>query len=110
MNDKPDIGLVDPHPEGDRREIEAIVLEGQRLGIGALRLDVLESELGGALACLLQHLLGEVGGDDVVAQTRSGKQVLNVRGDTKAMICKPVSGDTVAVVGENRKVLVFALT
>ncbi|WP_282129885.1 DNA topoisomerase IV subunit A [Roseobacter litoralis] len=44
---------------------------------------------------------------DVVAQTRTGKQVLNVRGDTRAMICKAVQGDTVAVVGENRKVLVF---
>ena len=47
--------------------------------------------------------------DDVVAQTRSGKQVLNVRGDTRARVCKPVGGDSVAVVGENRKVLVFPL-
>ena len=47
--------------------------------------------------------------DDVVAQTRSGKQVLNVRGDARALVCKPVQGDRVAVVGENRKVLVFAL-
>ncbi|WP_298974858.1 DNA topoisomerase IV subunit A [uncultured Roseobacter sp.] len=47
--------------------------------------------------------------DDVVAQTRSGKQVLNVRGDTRALVCKPVQGDSIAVVGENRKVLVFGL-
>ncbi len=46
---------------------------------------------------------------DVVAQTRSGKQVLNVRGDVKALVCKPIAGDRVAVVGENRKVLVFGL-
>ncbi len=46
---------------------------------------------------------------DVIAQTRTGKQVLNVRGDVRAKICKPVSGDAVAVVGENRKVLVFPL-
>ncbi|WP_439521314.1 DNA topoisomerase IV subunit A [Marivita sp.] len=46
---------------------------------------------------------------DVVAQTRAGKQVLNVRGDVRAKVCKPVTGDAVAVVGENRKVLVFAL-
>ena len=46
--------------------------------------------------------------DDVVAQTRSGKQVLNVRGDVRAQVCKPVAGDHVACVGENRKVLVFA--
>ncbi|WP_092841390.1 DNA topoisomerase IV subunit A [Roseovarius lutimaris] len=47
--------------------------------------------------------------DEVVAQTRSGKQVLNVRGDIRAKVCRPVSGDHVACVGENRKVLVFAL-
>ncbi|MGJ5620041.1 DNA topoisomerase IV subunit A [Sulfitobacter sp. MF3-043] len=47
--------------------------------------------------------------DDVIAQTRSGKQVLNVRGDVSARVCRPVSGDSVATVGENRKVLVFGL-
>ncbi|GFE50959.1 DNA topoisomerase 4 subunit A [Roseobacter cerasinus] len=47
--------------------------------------------------------------EEVVAQTRSGKQVLNVRGETRALVCKPVTGDSVAVVGENRKVLVFGL-
>lgn len=47
--------------------------------------------------------------DEVVAQTRSGKQVLNVRGETRALICRPVTGDSVATVGENRKVLVFGL-
>jgi len=46
---------------------------------------------------------------EVVAQTRAGKQVLNVRGETRALVCKPVSGDSIAAVGENRKVLVFAL-
>ncbi|WP_281967596.1 DNA topoisomerase IV subunit A [Roseovarius nanhaiticus] len=48
--------------------------------------------------------------DEVVAQTRSGKQVLNVRAPARAMVCKPVTGDHVAVVGENRKVLIFALS
>ncbi|MFG6543314.1 DNA gyrase C-terminal beta-propeller domain-containing protein, partial [Sulfitobacter sp. M22298] len=48
--------------------------------------------------------------DDVVAQTRSGKQVLNVRGEgVTALVCHPVTGDSVATVGENRKVLVFGL-
>ncbi len=46
---------------------------------------------------------------EVVAQTKSGKQVLNVRGDVSALVCKPVTGDSVATVGENRKVLVFPL-
>ena len=48
--------------------------------------------------------------DEVLAQTRGGKQVLNVRAPTRALVCKPVTGDHVAVVGENRKVLVFALS
>ncbi|SMX30877.1 DNA topoisomerase 4 subunit A [Actibacterium lipolyticum] len=47
--------------------------------------------------------------DDVVAQTRTGKQVLNVRGDVLAKVCRTVVGDSVACVGENRKVLVFAV-
>jgi topoisomerase-4 subunit A len=47
--------------------------------------------------------------DEVLAQTRSGKQVLNLRADARALICKPIDGDHVAVVGDNRKLLVFAL-
>ncbi|MEM9969344.1 MAG: DNA topoisomerase IV subunit A [Pseudomonadota bacterium] len=47
--------------------------------------------------------------NDVVAQTKSGKQVLNVRGAVTARVCKPVAGDTIATVGENRKVLVFPI-
>ncbi|CRK75375.1 DNA topoisomerase IV subunit A [Nereida ignava] len=47
--------------------------------------------------------------DEVIAQTRGGKQVLNVRAPNTAAVCRPVLGDHVAVVGENRKVLVFAL-
>jgi topoisomerase IV subunit A len=47
--------------------------------------------------------------DEVLAQTRTGRQVLNVRGDTVAKVCRAVAGDHVACVGENRKVLVFAL-
>ena len=47
---------------------------------------------------------------DVVANTRKGKQVLNVSGPDKALVCTPAQGDTVAVVGENRKLLVFALS
>ncbi|WP_299852171.1 DNA topoisomerase IV subunit A [uncultured Roseovarius sp.] len=47
--------------------------------------------------------------DDVLAQTRSGKQVLNVKDGVRAHVCQPVTGDHVACVGENRKVLVFPL-
>ncbi|MGR3584710.1 MAG: DNA gyrase subunit A, partial [Pseudooceanicola nanhaiensis] len=47
--------------------------------------------------------------DEILAQTRSGKQVLNVKEGVRALLCKPASGDHVACVGENRKVLVFPL-
>ena len=46
-----------------------------------------------------------VAAPDILAQTKAGKQVLN--GD--ALLCKPVGGDHVAVVGSNRKLLVFPL-
>ena len=48
--------------------------------------------------------------DEVLAQTRAGKQVLNLRDGARALICRPVAGDHVAVVGDNRKMLVFALS
>lgn len=47
--------------------------------------------------------------NDVIAQTRSGKQVLNLPAGAKAKICKPIEGDHVAVIGKNRKMLVFKL-
>jgi topoisomerase-4 subunit A len=46
---------------------------------------------------------------DVIAQTRTGKQVLNVKDKVVAKICQPVTGDHLACVGENRKVLLFPL-
>ena len=46
---------------------------------------------------------------DIVAQTRSGKQVLNVKDEDRAKICHAVNGDHVAVVSENGKFLVFPL-
>ena len=45
---------------------------------------------------------------EVLAQTRAGKQVLNL-GASTARLCKRITGDHVAVVGENRKVLVFGI-
>ena len=48
--------------------------------------------------------------DDVVAQTRNGKQVLNLGTQAEAAACAPVRGDAVAVIGENRKILAFPLS
>ncbi|MGY2994939.1 DNA topoisomerase IV subunit A [Mesorhizobium sp. URHB0026] len=48
--------------------------------------------------------------EEVVANTRKGKQVMNVKAPDEAKRCVPVTGDHLAIVGENRKMLVFALS
>lgn len=48
--------------------------------------------------------------DDVTANTRKGKQILNVDAGAKTVICAGAEGDHVAVVGQNRKLIVFPLT
>ncbi|MBI1180742.1 MAG: DNA topoisomerase IV subunit A [Alphaproteobacteria bacterium] len=48
-----------------------------------------------------------VDADGALAQTKNGKQVLNLNDKAKARVCVPAVGDTIAVVGENRKLLVF---
>jgi topoisomerase-4 subunit A len=50
-----------------------------------------------------------VKGEDLLAEKRTGKQVLVVDGGAEAVVCAPVAGDSVAVLGENRKLLVFPL-
>jgi topoisomerase IV subunit A len=48
--------------------------------------------------------------DEVLASTRKGKQVLNVAAGDEAAVCAPAEGDSVAVIGENRKLLLFPLS
>ena len=47
---------------------------------------------------------------EMVANTRKGKQVMNVSMPDEAKLVVPVRGDHVAVVGENRKMLIFPLS
>ena len=47
--------------------------------------------------------------EDVVANTRKGRQVLNVDAKETARLIVTVEGDHVAVIGENRKLLCFPL-
>ena len=51
-----------------------------------------------------------VASDEVLAQTKAGKQVLSLGAGVKTAVCRKVTGDHVAVVGDNRKVLVFPLS
>jgi len=48
--------------------------------------------------------------EDVLAQTKNGKQVLNVGEDSHAVAFAPVTGDHIAVVGTNRKLLIFKIS
>ena len=51
--------------------------------------------------------------DDVIANTRKGKQILNVKLPIEAVACSPIPSadyDQVAVVGTNKKLLVFGLS
>ena len=51
------------------------------------------------------------GEDDAIATTRKGKQVLNVKPGIEAVACHavPDGADSVAVIGENHKLLLFPL-
>ena len=47
--------------------------------------------------------------DDLIGETRKGRQVLNVDKPAKARLIVPAHGDHVAIIGENRRLLVFPL-
>ncbi|MCW2282932.1 topoisomerase-4 subunit A [Rhodoblastus acidophilus] len=48
--------------------------------------------------------------NDMIANTRKGKMLLNVEAPGKARFIVPVEGDTVAAIGENRKLLCFPVS
>jgi topoisomerase-4 subunit A len=45
--------------------------------------------------------------DEVTANTRKGKQILNLDAPAKMVVCTEAEGDHVAIIGENRKLLIF---
>lgn len=47
---------------------------------------------------------------DVEAQTRNGKQILNPTDGHKAALFRVAEGDHVAIIGENRKLLIFPIS
>ena len=44
---------------------------------------------------------------DVIASTKGGRKTLNVKGEAEAVRCVEIVGEKVAIIGENRKILVF---
>ncbi len=47
--------------------------------------------------------------DDLLSERKAGKQLMILRAGETAALCLPAEGDHVAVVGDNRKLLVFPL-
>ncbi|GAC1337863.1 MAG: DNA topoisomerase IV subunit A [Acetobacteraceae bacterium] len=50
-----------------------------------------------------------VGATDLLAEKRTGKQVLNLKPGERTLLCIPADGDHLAVIGTNRKMLAFPL-
>jgi topoisomerase-4 subunit A len=48
--------------------------------------------------------------DEIIAQTKNGRQVLSVPEGVEANVCVPADGDMLAVIGDNRKLLIFKLS
>ncbi len=48
-----------------------------------------------------------VSGENCLAQTKNGKQVMNTDAANMAIMCVPVAGDTIAMSGSNDKLLIF---
>ena len=48
-----------------------------------------------------------VSGENCLAQTKNGKQVMNTDAANPAIMCVPVTGDTIAMSGSNDKLLIF---
>ena len=95
-----------PRGRGDGQPIRLMVELGQENAV--LALFVLRD---GA-----RFLLATAGGrglvtrtEDLVSEKRTGKQVLNLKDGDRALCCVDAAGDRVAVLGENRRLLVFPL-
>ena len=45
--------------------------------------------------------------EEITANTRKGKQILNLDAPARMVVCAEAEGDHVAIIGENRKLLIF---
>ena len=45
----------------------------------------------------------------LIAQTRNGRKIMNLAEGEKAVFCRKITGDMIAVVGDNRKLLIFKI-
>ena len=47
--------------------------------------------------------------EDMISNRKSGKLILNIKDNEKASICKKVLGSHIAIIGENKKMLIFPI-
>jgi len=95
-----------PGGKGHGESIRLMVDMEQSSDINDIMVHVADRKL------LLASSIGKgfiVNENDVLAQTRTGKQVLNLPKEAHAQVCIPVVGDSIAVIGDNRKLLIFSI-
>ena len=95
-----------PRGRGDGQPVRLIVEMTNEDDVAALFVPV------DATKYLVASLAGRgfvVLGSELVAEKRTGKQILNLKPGEEAMLCIPAQGDHLAVIGENRKMLVFPM-
>jgi topoisomerase-4 subunit A len=97
-----------PGGRGHGEPVRLMIDLGQEHDIVAMFVHVLDRKLIVASSAGRGFVVEE---NDVIAQTRNGKQVLNVGEGEAAAACAMVKdgADAVAVVGDNRKLLIFPL-
>ncbi len=95
-----------PRGRGDGQPIRLMIELGQEGEVVALFV----------LRDAARYLVAAAGGRglvilaaDLVAEKRTGKQVLNLKPDDRAVACVEADGDQVAVLGDNRRLLMFPL-
>jgi len=95
-----------PRGRGDGQPVRVLVDLGNQDDVAALFVPV---EAGRYLVASSSGRGFVVAAVELLAEKRTGKQVLNLRPGEEAALCVPAEGDHVAVVGSSRKLLVFPL-
>ncbi|HEY7579133.1 MAG TPA: DNA topoisomerase IV subunit A [Acetobacteraceae bacterium] len=95
-----------PRGRGDGQPVRLLVELTNEDDVAAL---FIASEGGRYLVASLAGRGFVVPAAELAAEKRTGKQVLNLKPGEEAALCVPADGDHVAVIGENRKLLIFPL-
>ena len=95
-----------PRGRGDGQPVRLLVDLGNQDDVAAL---FVPAEGGRYLVASSSGRGFIVAAAELLAEKRTGRQVLNLRPGEEAALCAPAEGDHVAVIGTSRKLLVFPL-